>query len=55
MLAGLLGGATATQLRVENPLFSNVLFSIYVALIMWGGLWLCDSRLRSLLPLRSER
>lgn len=54
LLTGLLGGATATQLRVESPLFSNVLFGVYLGLMMWGGLWLRDGRLRALLPLRSD-
>ena len=49
---GYLGGAVATNVRVEAPLFSHVLFPIYVALLIWGGLWLRDARLRSLVPLR---
>ncbi len=49
---GLLGGAMATQLRVQNPLFSHVLFSVYLGLFMWGGLWLRDPALRALFPLR---
>jgi hypothetical protein len=52
LFTGYLGGAMATHLRVGSPLFSHVLFSIYVALFMWGGLWLRDARLRSLFPLR---
>lgn len=49
---GYLGGAIATHVRVENPLFSHVLFPIYVALLLWGGLWLRDARLRALFPVR---
>ena len=49
---GLLGGAMATQIRVGNPLFSHVLFSIYLGLFMWGGLWLRDPALRALFPFR---
>ncbi len=52
---GYLGGAIATHLRVDNPLFSHTLFPIYVASFLWLGLWLRDSRLRALLPLRSPR
>ena len=48
---GYLGGAIATHVRVQNPLFSHVLFPIYVALLLWGGLWLRYPRLRSLIPL----
>lgn len=51
-MTGLLGGAMASQLRAENPLFSHVLFSGYIGLMMWGGLWLRDSAVRNLLPLR---
>ena len=46
---GYLGGAVATQLRVDNPLFSHVLFPIYVAAILWGGLYLRDPRVRALI------
>ena len=49
---GLLGGAMATQLRAGNPLFSHVLFSLYLGLFMWGGLWLRDPALRALFPFR---
>jgi hypothetical protein len=45
---GYLGGAIATQLRVDNPLFSHVLFPIYVAALIWGGLYLRDARVRAL-------
>ena len=50
LMTGLLGGAMATQVRVENPLFSHVLFSLYLGLFMWGGLWLRDPALRALFP-----
>ena len=46
---GYLGGAIATHVRVENPLFTHVLFPIYVAALLWGGLWLRDSRVRGML------
>lgn len=48
----LLGGAMATQIRAGSPLFSHQLFSIYLGLFMWGGLWLRDPALRSLFPFR---
>lgn len=50
LMTGLLGGAMATQLRVESPLFSHILFSLYLGLFMWGGLWLRNPRIRTLLP-----
>ena len=46
---GYLGGAIATHLRVDNPLFSHLLFPIYVAALIWGGLYLRDDRVRALL------
>jgi DoxX-like family len=52
---GYLGGAVATHVRVGNPLLSQALFPVYVALLLWGGLWLCDERLRAVLPLRAPR
>jgi DoxX-like family len=54
LLTGYLGGAVATHVRVENPLFSHVLFPTYVGALLWGGLILRDARLRSLLPIRRE-
>lgn len=52
LFTGLLGGAMATQIRAESPLFSHVLFSLYLGLFMWGGLWLRDPALRALFPWR---
>jgi hypothetical protein len=52
LLTGYLGGAVATQARVEAPLLTHVLFPTYVAAMLWGGLVLRDSRLRALLPFR---
>jgi hypothetical protein len=49
---GYLGGAIATHVRVGNPLFSHILFPVYVAGLLWLGLWLRDRRLRELLPVR---
>jgi hypothetical protein len=47
-----LGGAVAANLRIGAPLFSNILFPVYVGLFIWGGLYLRDERLRALFPLR---
>ena len=55
LLTGYLGGAIATHLRAGNPLFSHILFPVYVALFVWGGLFLREARLRALLPLRAAR
>lgn len=48
LMMALLGGAMATQIRAGNPLLSHVLFSVYLGLFMWGGLWLRDPLLRAL-------
>jgi hypothetical protein len=50
LFMGLFGGAMATQIRAGSPLFSHVLFSIYLGLFMWGGLWLRNSAVRALFP-----
>jgi len=55
LLTGYLGGAIATHVRVGNPLFSHVLFGVYLGLLLWGGLWLRDPRLRELLPFAATR
>ena len=52
LFMGLLGGAMATQVRAGSPLFSHALFSVYLGLFMWGGLWLRDASLRKLFPVR---
>jgi hypothetical protein len=50
LMTALLGGAMATHIRVGSPLFSHILFSIYLALFMWGGLWLRSPALRAVFP-----
>lgn len=52
LLTGYLGGAVATHVRVGNPLFSHVLFGVYLGVIVWAGLYLRDPRLRTLIPTR---
>jgi hypothetical protein len=48
-LTAFLGGALATHFRVGSPLFTHILFSVYVAAFVWGGLALRNPRLLSLL------
>ena len=50
LLTGYLGGAAAIHLRVGNPLFSHVLFSVYLGVALWLALWLRVPSLRALLP-----
>ena len=52
LLTGYLGGAVATHVRVDNPLFSHILFPTYVGAMIWGGLFLRDARVRALIPFR---
>jgi hypothetical protein len=55
LLTGYLGGAVATHLRAGDPLFSHVLFPTYLGVLLWGGLYLRDDRLRALIPLRAPK
>ncbi|MFA7414062.1 MAG: DoxX family protein [Rhizobium sp.] len=50
LMTGLLGGAMATQIRAESPLFSHILFGLYLGAFMWGGLWLRLPAVRAVLP-----
>jgi hypothetical protein len=52
LLTGYLGGAIATQVRADSPLFS-VVFPVIIGALIWGGLFLREQRLRALIPLRS--
>lgn len=54
LLTGYLGGAVASKVRIEDPLFSSVLFGVYFGILVWGGLYLRDSSLRALVPLRRD-
>ncbi len=48
LLTGYLGGAIFVHVRIEDPLFSHTLFPVYVAALVWGGLYLRDDRVRRL-------
>jgi hypothetical protein len=54
LLTGYMGGAIATHFRIGSPLFSHTLFGAYLGIILWGGLWLRDPRVRALIPFSSE-
>jgi hypothetical protein len=45
LLTGYLGGAVATHLRSGDPLFSHVLFPVYMGIVLWAGIFLRDNRL----------
>lgn len=55
LMTAYLGGAIATNLRVDNPLFGFTLFGVYLGLFMWGGLWLRDPAFRAVFPFRIPR
>jgi len=51
LITAQLGGAIASHVRVDNPLFSHTLFPVYIGILVWGGLWMRIPALRKLLPL----
>jgi hypothetical protein len=53
LMTGYLGGAMASHVRIESPLFTHILFGFYLGVMVWGGLWLRDRRVRELLPFAS--
>ena len=44
-----LGGAFCANLRIEAPLFSGLLFPVYIAVLVWAGLYLRNAALRTAL------
>ncbi len=54
LLTGYLGGAVATNFRLNEPLPSYTLVPVYVGVLVWGALYLRDGRLRSLVSLRKD-
>lgn len=54
LLTGYLGGAVATHVRIGNPVFTHMLFPVYLGIMIWLGLYLRDLRLRTLIPFRSK-
>jgi len=53
LLTGYLGGAIYAHYRLADPLFTHTLFGVYLGLLIWGGLYLRDPRVRALIPLRA--
>ena len=54
LLTAYLGGAVATHVRAGSPLLTHVLFGVYVAIVVWAGLYLRDPALPGLFPLRKS-
>jgi len=52
LITGYMGGAVASNLRVGNPWLRYTLFPVYVGILLWAGLFLRDSRLRAMIPIR---
>jgi hypothetical protein len=52
LLTGYLGGAVATHVRVSAGWFP-IIFPVIMGVLVWGGIYLRDERLRALIPLRS--
>ena len=50
LMTGYLGGAVATNLRLENPLFTNTLFPVYFGVLIWLGLALREPKLGRVFP-----
>ena len=53
LLTGYLGGAVATHVQAAEGAFP-VVFPIIFGALLWLGLYLNDTRLRALIPLRSS-
>jgi hypothetical protein len=49
LLTGYWGGAIATHVRMDNPLFSHILFPVYLGILAWGAVWVKNERLRKLI------
>lgn len=54
LLTGYLGGAIATHLRVAGTLTPEMIVSLALGVLAWGGLWFRDPRVRALIPSRRE-
>jgi len=48
LLTGYLGGAVATHVRIDNPLFSHVLFPVYIGIMLWAGLYFRNPQFQKL-------
>jgi DoxX-like family len=49
LLTGYWGGAVATHVRLDNPLFTHVLFTVYLGILAWGALYLKSEKFRDLI------
>ena len=49
LLTAYWGGAVATHVRLDNPLFSHILFTVYLGILAWGALYLKNEKFRDLI------
>ncbi len=49
LLTGYLGGAVQTCVRVGDPWY----FQVILGVLVWGGIFLRDARIRALIPLKN--
>lgn len=49
LLTAYWGGAVATHVRLDNPLFSHILFTVYFGILAWGALYLKHEKFRDLI------
>ena len=52
ILTGFLGGAITSHLRVAGTMTPEMIVSLTLGVLAWGGLWFRDPRLRALIPRR---
>jgi hypothetical protein len=52
LLTAYMGGTVVTHLLAGSPIFTHLMFGVYLALLAWGGLFLRDADLRRMIPLR---
>lgn len=52
LITAYLGGAVAANVQIEAGFFGGIMFPVYTAVLVWGGLWLRDPEVRAILPIR---
>ncbi|MCU7766400.1 DoxX family protein [Priestia megaterium] len=55
LLTGYLGGAIASHIRLDNPLFSHTLSPFYCAVLAWGGIYFTNEKVRNLLSFQRSK
>ncbi|KRE07114.1 DoxX family protein [Priestia megaterium] len=55
LLTGYLGGAIASHIRLDNPLFSHILSPFYFAVLAWGGIYFTNEKVRHLLSFQRSK